>query len=185
MQAVAKRMREADSGSADSGPGFLGFAIGAIGGTAIAVAGGGSDEALEAGAVFAEGVMSGQPPVGSSGGGFEPGGPAPGGFSSTSGNPGTTASGGSCLIPNFPDTSDVDNLGLSWCPASVDIQRRAFALQAAAIQCSVSMVPDPTPEIISRAQSQITEVCRRLEGLDRMTVGDAAANCRCPDSFGQ
>ena len=93
------------------------------------------------------------------------------------------ASGGACLIPNWPSPA-VANLGLPWCPARVDIQRRAFALQAAVIQCSVSMVPDPTPAVISQAQSQITEVCRTLEGLDQMTVGDGPADCRCPAGFG-
>ncbi len=54
--AAAKARRKAQS---RSGPGFLDAAIGIIGGTAIATAGGGSDEALEAGAVFAEGVIGG------------------------------------------------------------------------------------------------------------------------------
>ena len=54
---------------ATSGPSFLDFAIGTAGGAAIAAAGGGNEEAVEAGTVFAEGVISGQQPVGSSGGG--------------------------------------------------------------------------------------------------------------------
>ena len=53
----------------DSGPGALEAAIGIIGGTAIAAAGGGSEEAVEAGTVFAEEVIRGQSPVASSGGG--------------------------------------------------------------------------------------------------------------------
>ena len=55
---------------APSGPSFLDFAIGTAGGVAIAAAGGGNEEAVDAGTVFAEGVISGQQPVGSSGGGI-------------------------------------------------------------------------------------------------------------------
>ena len=56
-------------------------------------------------------------------------------------------------------------VGLAWCPASVDSQVRAFALQAAGIQCSVTAVPDPPPEVVSRARSQIREVCSRGAGF--------------------
>ena len=63
QQAQARRQKT------NSGPSFLDVAVGVAGGAAIATAGGGSDEAVEAGTVFAEGVISGQQPVGSSGGG--------------------------------------------------------------------------------------------------------------------
>ena len=49
---------------AQSGPGLFDVAVGVLGGTAIAAAGGGTEEAMEAGAVFAEGVIGGQQPVG-------------------------------------------------------------------------------------------------------------------------
>ena len=77
------------------------------------------------------------------------------------------------------------DLGLSWCPASVDFQVRAFALQAAGIQCSVSAVPDPPQEMVSRARSQIREVCSRLAALGTRLGGpNGGASCRCPAGFG-
>ena len=57
---------------ASAGPSFLDVAVGLAGGTAIAAAGGGTEKAVEAGTVFAEGVISGQQPVGSSAGGYPP-----------------------------------------------------------------------------------------------------------------
>ena len=110
-QRAAARARREDN----SGPGFFDFAVAAIGGTAIAAAGGGTDEAVAAGGVFAEGVLSGNPPAGNSGGGLDPG------VSSPAGNTGITAGGGSCQVPNYPSPpGGVANLGFPWCPASVD-----------------------------------------------------------------
>ena len=51
-------------------PGILDAVIAVAGGTAIAAAGGGTEEALEAGTVFAESVTGGKQPVGSTGGGI-------------------------------------------------------------------------------------------------------------------
>ena len=48
---------------ATAGPSFLDVAVGVAGGAAIAAAGGGTEEAVEAGTVFAEGVISGQSPA--------------------------------------------------------------------------------------------------------------------------
>ena len=48
------------------------------------------------------------------------------------GNTVVAAGGGPCEIPGYPKPpGGVKNLGLSWCPASVGFQVRAFALQAA------------------------------------------------------
>ena len=124
---------------ADSGPGLLGAAIGIIGGTAIAAAGGGSEEALAAGTVFAEGVISGQPPAGS---------PTSVPDVAPIGNVGASAVGGQCEIPGYPRPADVKNLGLSWCPATVDFQARVFALQAAGAQCAIATGSSSTPEQI-------------------------------------
>ena len=57
---------------ASAGPSFLDVAVGVAGGAAIAAAGRGTEEAVEAGTVFKEGVISGQKPVGSSAGGYPP-----------------------------------------------------------------------------------------------------------------
>ena len=54
------RVRRKEAGS---GPSFLDVAVGVAGGAAIAAAGGGTEEAVEAGTVFAEGVISGQSPA--------------------------------------------------------------------------------------------------------------------------
>ena len=74
-QARARRKK------ATAGPSFLDFAIGTAGGVAIAAAGGGTEESVAAGTVFAEGVISGQSPVGSPGGGVSTASANPGGSS--------------------------------------------------------------------------------------------------------
>ena len=83
------------------------------------------EEALAAGTVFAEQVRTGQPSHGDAG---------------TAGAAGAGMSvGGSCEIPGYPSPpGGVANLGLSWCPASVSMQARAFALQAAGAQCAIA-----------------------------------------------
>ena len=79
---VEKQMADARKRQkANSGPSFLDFAIGTAAGVAIAAAGGGTEEAVEAGTVFAEGVISGQSPVGSPGGGVSSASANPGGSS--------------------------------------------------------------------------------------------------------
>ena len=83
-----ERQRTAARGEDNSGPGFFDFAVAAIGGTAIAAAGGGTDEAVAAGGVFAGGVLSGNPPAGNARGGLDPG------VSSPAGNTGITAGAG-------------------------------------------------------------------------------------------
>ena len=61
----------ADREEVDSGTGLFDTAIGIVGGTTIAVAGGGTTEAIRAGIDFAESVITEQP-VGDSGGGGSP-----------------------------------------------------------------------------------------------------------------
>ena len=79
---VEKQMADARKRQkASSGPSFLDFAIGTAAGVAIAAAGGGTEEAVEAGTVFAEGAISGQSPVGSSGVGVSTASANPGGSS--------------------------------------------------------------------------------------------------------
>ena len=156
---------------ADSGPGLFGAAIGILGGTAIATAGGGTDEAIEAGVDFAESVITGQP-VGNSGGGGSPD------VFGSAGNAGGTAGVGSCLIPDYPrPPGGVANLGFSWCPASVDFQVRALALQAAGAQCAMDTGSSSTPEQIQARRQEIKAACDRLAAL-------GVSNCRCPPGFG-
>ena len=135
----------------------------------IATAGGGSDEALDAGTVFAEGVIRG-----GSAGGSTAGIPA----ATAGGNAGAGATGGRCEIPGYPrPPGGVANLGLSWCPANVGFQVRAFALQAAGAQCALATGSSSTPEQIQARRREIAAACGRLAAL-------GASNCRCPAGLG-
>ena len=92
------------------------------------------------------------------------------------GTVGAGASGGQCIIPNYPSPpGGVSNLGFLWCPASVDIQVRAFALQAAGAQCAMSTGSSSTPEQINARHEEINAAC---EGLAALGV----SNCQCPAS---
>ena len=160
----------------DSGPGFFDFAVAAIGGTAIAAAGGGTDEAVAAGGVFAKGVLSENPPARSSGGGLDPGVSAP------AGNPAITAGAGQCQVPNYPSPpGGVANLGFSWCPASVGMQRRSFALQAAGAQCAIATGSSSTPEQINARRQEITAACDRLDAMQSSGIPP----CQCPAGLRQ
>ena len=158
-QLAAGRSRQ----QSKSGPGWLGAAIGIVGGTAIAAAGGGSEEAVAAGTVFAEGVISGRPSAG--------------GTSGTSGVPAGNLSGGAvggrCEIPDYPRPANVQNLGLSWCPATVDFQVRSLALQAAGAQCAIVTGSSSSPAQIQARRQEIQAACAQLAAL-------GVSNCRCP-----
>ena len=154
---------------AKSGPGFLEAVIGIAGGTAIAAAGGGTEEALEAGAVFAGGVIGGTSPRGSAAGV-----PA----ATSTGNVGTGTGGDSCEIPGYPSPpGGVANLGFSWCPASVTLQVRSFALQAAGAQCAIATGSSSTPAQVQARRREIAAACGRLAAL-------GLSNCRCPTRLG-
>ena len=149
---------------ANAGPSILDVAVGIAGGAAIAAAGEGSEEAVEAGTVFAESVISGTQPAASSGGASVP----------SIGNTGTTEGGAPCQVPGYPNPpGGVANLGFSWCPASVDLQVRAFALQAAGAQCAIATGSSSTPEQIEARRQEIRAACDRLAALGQ-------GNCQCP-----
>ena len=134
------------------GWGGLGALIaGAAAGAAVG-AGVSAEDALEAGVAIAGSVMTGQ---------------------QSSGNPGGPDGGGSCEIPGYPRPANVANLGLSWCPATVDFQARAFALQAAGAQCAIATGSSSTPEQIQARRQEIQAACARLAAL-------GVSNCRCP-----
>ena len=154
---------------ATSGPSLLDVAVGVAGGAAIAAAGGGTEEAVEAGTVFAESVISGTQPATSSGGGSVP----------STGNSGTAEGEPPCQVPGYPNPpGGVGNLGFSWCPASVGMQVRAFALQAAGAQCAIATGSSSTPEQIEARRREIREACGRLAALGQ-------GNCQCPPGLGQ
>ena len=126
-------------------------------------------EALKAGASVAGSVLTGQVPVATTGGGVVPGG---------SGVAGGIGSAGSCLIPGYPSPpGGVANLGFSWCPASVSMQVRAFALQAAGAQCAIATGSSSTPQQVQALSREIVAACGRLAAL-------GVSNCRCPAGFG-
>ena len=86
--------------------------------------------------------------------------------------------GGSCEIPNYPSPpGGVANLGFSWCAASVGMQARAFALQAAGAQCAIATGSSSTPEQIQARRREIGAACERLAAL-------GVSNCRCPAGYG-
>ena len=148
-----------------TGGGWLGAAIGIAGGTAIAAAGGGSEESLAAGTVFAEGVIRGQSPARITAGSS--------GVGSAAGNVGAGASSGPCEIPGYPRPANVQSLGLAWCPASVDFQVRSLALQAAGAQCAIATGSSSTSAQIQARRQEIQAACARLAAM-------GVSNCQCP-----
>ena len=88
---------------------------------------------------------------------------------------------GSCEIPDYPSPpGGVANLGLAWCAASVSMQARAFALQAAGAQCAIATGSSSTPEQIQARRREIEEACGRLAAWSARD----GINCRCPADYG-
>ena len=152
----------------------LGALIAGVTAATVATASGlDTAEALAVGGSVAESVLTGQAPSAGTGGGSAPGG---------SGPAESPRGGGSCLIPGYPSPpAGVAGVGLPWCPASVGMQVRAFALQAAGIQCAVAEASPAPPETVSQARSQIRDVCARLAAV---SAKFGSNNCRCPSDFG-
>ena len=89
-------------------------------------------------------------------------------------NAAVPAGAGTCEIPGYPSPpGGMANLGLWWCPASVGMQLRAFALQAAGAQCALATGNSSTPEQVQAQHREIAASCERLAALN-------APNCRCP-----
>ena len=86
------------------------------------------------------------------------------------------SSGPGCMIAGYPSPpGGVANLGFSWCPASVTLQVRSFALQAAGAQCAIATGSSSTPEQINARRQEIKAACDRLAAL-------GVSNCQCPAS---
>ena len=93
------------------------------------------------------------------------------------GNERAAASGGQCLIPNYPTPpGGVVTLGFSWCPASVGIQRRSFALQAAGAQCAMATGSSSTPDQINARRQEINAACNTLDAWQSPDI----PTCQCP-----
>ena len=86
---------------------------------------------------------------------------------------GVPSSGPGCMIAGYPSPANVQTLGLAWCPASVSMQVRSFALQAAGAQCAMATGSSSTPEQINARRQEIKAACDRLAAL-------GAPNCQCP-----
>ena len=96
-----------------------------------------------------------------------------------SGNTGAASGGGPCQVPGYPNPpGGVSNLGFSWCPASVSLQVRSFALQAAGAECAIATGSSSTPEQIEARRREIRAACDRLSALGQ-------GNCQCPPGLRQ
>ena len=96
-----------------------------------------------------------------------------------SGTSDATAGGGPCQVPGYPNPpGGVAKLGFSWCPSSVGMQVRAFALQAAGAECAIATGSSSTPEQIEARRREIEAACGRLAALGQ-------GNCQCPPGLGQ
>ncbi len=93
-----------------------------------------------------------------------------------------SATGGRCDIPDYPTPpGGVANLGLSWCPASVSIQRRAFALQAAGAWCAIDGGSSTTAEQLQARHEEINAACDALDAMQSPGI----ATCQCPAGYRQ
>ena len=167
--AAAQTQRKSRSGG---GSGLAALVAGVTGG-AIAAAGGlDAATATEIGATIGGSVLAGEA-VGSSGTSATSGG--------TSGNTGATGGGGPCQVPGYPKPpGGVSNLGFPWCPASVGMQVRAFALQAAGAQCAIATGSSSTPEQIKARRQEIRAACDRLAAVGARLAAPGGAELSVP-----
>ena len=94
------------------------------------------------------------------------------------------SSGPGCMIAGYPSPpGGVANLGFSWCPASVTLQVRSFALQAAGAQCAIATGSSSTPEQISARRQEIKDGLRPSGSPGRAELpvppGTPALNRKC------
>ena len=95
-------------------------------------------------------------------------------------NGSTAAIAGRCEIPNYPaPPGGVANLGLSWCPASVTIQRRVFALQAAGAWCAIDSGSSTTAEQLQARHQEIDTACDSLDAMQSPGI----PTCQCPAGY--
>ena len=166
-----KRAAASKTRTKKRGGGLGAFIAGMALATTASAAGASTEDAVALGSS----VITGQQPAGNSGVGFDPD------VFGTTGSTGGTAGGGSCEIPNYPSPpGGVANRGFSWCPASVDFQVRAFALQAAGAQCALATGSSSMPAQVQARHREIAAACERLAALSAR----GGTNCRCPPGFG-
>lgn len=85
-----------------------------------------------------------------------------------------------CLIPGFPNPTDPESLGFSWCPASVNFQVRVFAISAAGAQCAIATGTSSTPDQVAARRKETTDLCTRLDAVSERLGTGGGPNCRCP-----
>ena len=162
QKATARARRKSQS---DGGGAWAALVAGVAGGAMASASGLDAATATEIGTTIGGSVLAGEA-VGSSGTGTS--------LDAPSGNTGATAGGGHCQVPGYPNPpGGVANLGFSWCPASVSLQVRSFALQAAGAACAIATGSSSTPEQIEARRREIQAACDRLAALGE-------GNCQCP-----
>ena len=167
QKATARARRKSQS---DGGGAWAALVAGVAGGAMASASGLDAATATELGATIGGSVLAGEA-VGSSGTGTS--------LDAPSGNTGATAGGGPCQVPGYPNPpGGVANLGFSWCPASVSLQVRSFALQAAGAACAIATGSSSTPEQIEARRREIQAACDRLAALGQ-------GNCQCPPGLRQ
>ena len=81
---------------------------------------------------------------------------------------------GQCQMPDYPKIDEsVSNLGFPWCPVSVSIRVRAFALRAAGAQCAIDTGRALSQGEVEASEREIRAACDRLAALGQ-------GNCQCP-----
>lgn len=92
---------------------------------------------------------------------------------------------GSCEIPGYPDKVSAFHpatWGVAWCPSSVGMQVRSFAMQAALQKCAL-VHPDAdqmTAKQVTEVQRRIKDLCNRLDTVRQRLGG---GKCKCPAGY--
>ena len=167
QKATARARRKSQS---DGGGAWAALVAGVAGGAMASASGLDAATATEIGTTIGGSVLADET-LGSTGTGASSG--------ETSGNAGDTPGGGGCQVPGYPSPpGGVANLGFAWCPASVGLQVRSFALQAAGAACAIATGSSSTPEQIEARRREIQAACDRMAALGQ-------GNCQCPPSLRQ
>ena len=85
-----------------------------------------------------------------------------------------------CELPGFPDIADLEGIGLPWCSSRVDVQVRAFALQAAGTWCGIATGTSSTAEQLTARRLEIKAACEQLDALSA-SLSRGSSVCRCPE----
>lgn len=85
-----------------------------------------------------------------------------------------------CEIPGYPEPPEnLPSLGLSWCPASVDIQLRSIALTGAVYWCAINT---GRATDVDRYKQLIGESCDLLDGFVEGGIAPSGV-CQCSAAY--